>query len=112
MILDKKALQVAEANVVEAGVDEWIELARAPMETLKAPVESGVLIVDPPFGDRMGDRGHALRYLQRSRAYHESWIQRLGLLRTQRFAGTFAGDEVEGGEKVPAPPWGRSSAGS
>jgi putative N6-adenine-specific DNA methylase len=26
------------------------------METLKAPVESGVLVVDPPYGERMGTK--------------------------------------------------------
>lgn len=55
--LDKKALQVAVMNAQKAGVAEWIEFSRQPVETLKAPVEAGVLIVDPPFGERMGARG-------------------------------------------------------
>ena len=54
--VDKEALKSAKANAVKAGVDEWIEFARAPMETLKAPVESGLMVVDPPYGERMGDK--------------------------------------------------------
>ncbi len=56
--VDRKALAVAERNADEAGVAQYIEFARAPMETLKAPpVENGLMIVDPPFGQRMGDVG-------------------------------------------------------
>lgn len=54
--LDRDALKTAKMNAAKAGVGEWIEFARAPMETLKAPVENGVLVVDPPFGERMGDK--------------------------------------------------------
>jgi 23S rRNA G2445 N2-methylase RlmL len=54
--LDRAALKVAAANAEAAGVSDWIEFQRAPMETLKAPVEAGVLVVDPPFGERMGEK--------------------------------------------------------
>lgn len=52
---DRKALQVAEKNAREAEVDQFIEFARAPMETLKAPVENGLMITDPPYGERQGE---------------------------------------------------------
>jgi 23S rRNA G2445 N2-methylase RlmL len=52
--VDKHALQAARDNAEEAGVAEYIEFQRHPMETLKAPVESGMMIVDPPYGERMG----------------------------------------------------------
>lgn len=54
--LDRKALDVAKANAAQAGVDEYIEFTRAPMETLTAPTETGLFVVDPPFGERMGDK--------------------------------------------------------
>ncbi len=54
--VDKDALKTAKMNAQKAGVDEWIEFSRAPMETLKAPVESGLMVVDPPYGERMGDK--------------------------------------------------------
>lgn len=53
--IDRKALSVAVKNAEEAGVAQYIEFARAPMETLKAPAESGMMIVDPPYGERMGE---------------------------------------------------------
>ena len=54
--VDKKVLQVAQANAEEAGVDAFIDFQRAPMETLKSPVEKGLMVVDPPFGERMGEK--------------------------------------------------------
>jgi 23S rRNA G2445 N2-methylase RlmL len=52
--VDRQSLKVAMKNAESAGVDEWIEFDRKPMETLAAPVESGVLVVDPPYGERLG----------------------------------------------------------
>lgn len=58
--VDKKALAVAKQNAEEAGVAEHIEFARAPMETLVAPVEKGLMICDPPYGERQGELGDLL----------------------------------------------------
>ncbi len=58
--VDKKALQVARRNAEEAGVGEWIEFETHPVETLKAPVESGMMIVDPPYGERLGEQGELI----------------------------------------------------
>jgi putative N6-adenine-specific DNA methylase len=57
--VDRKALAAAQQNAEEADVAQFIEFARAPMETLVAPpvdlsVHGGLMIVDPPFGERMG----------------------------------------------------------
>jgi putative N6-adenine-specific DNA methylase len=52
--VSKQALLTARQNAEAAGVEEFIEFERHPMETLKAPVESGMMIVDPPYGERMG----------------------------------------------------------
>ncbi len=54
--LDRQALKVAQANAEEAGVDAFVEFHRQPMETLTAPVEAGLFVVDPPFGERMGEK--------------------------------------------------------
>lgn len=54
--IDKDALKVAKQNAVAAGVEDICEFQRAPMETLQAPVPNGVMIVDPPFGERVGTR--------------------------------------------------------
>lgn len=53
--VDRKALIAARQNAEEAGVAEYIEFDRHPMETLQAPVENGMMIVDPPYGERMGE---------------------------------------------------------
>ena len=53
--VDRKAIAVAKENAEAAGVAEHIEFARHPMETLQAPVEAGMMIVDPPYGERMGE---------------------------------------------------------
>lgn len=54
--VDKHALKSAQQNASAADVNEFIEFARQPMETLTAPVETGLLVVDPPYGERMGDK--------------------------------------------------------
>ncbi len=58
--IDKKVLPVAMANAQEAGVDQFIDFQRQPMETYKAPVEMGLFVVDPPFGERMGEKDQLL----------------------------------------------------
>ncbi len=58
--LDRAALKAAQANTEEAGVEKFIEYQRQPMETLTAPVEAGLFVVDPPFGERMGDKDQLL----------------------------------------------------
>lgn len=52
--VDRAAIKVAKQNAAAAGVDDFIEFQHAPMETLRAPCEAGSLIVDPPFGERVG----------------------------------------------------------
>jgi len=54
--LDRSALKVAKRNADEAGVGHLIEFERQPMETLTAPagVEKGIVIVNPPYGERLG----------------------------------------------------------
>lgn len=54
--IDRKALTAAKENASEAGVAAFVEFQRAPMETLKPPVEKGMMIVDPPFGERVGTK--------------------------------------------------------
>ncbi len=54
--VDKDALQVARKNANAAGVGHLIEFARHPMETLKAPAAKGIMITNPPYGDRLGEK--------------------------------------------------------
>ncbi len=54
--VDKQSLKVAQQNARAADVEEFVEFERRPMETLTAPVESGLLVVDPPYGERLGEK--------------------------------------------------------
>lgn len=52
---DRKALQVATQNAEAAGVGNVIQFQRLLMQTLQVPpAETGTLVVDPPYGERMG----------------------------------------------------------
>ncbi len=51
--LDRDAVKIAQANVHNAGLEEYIEITRGPIETLKAPVPEGVIVTNPPYGERL-----------------------------------------------------------
>ncbi len=54
--LDRDAIKIAEANVHSAGLDEYIEIKRGPIETLKAPVPMGLMVTNPPYGERLSTK--------------------------------------------------------
>lgn len=58
--IDRQALKIAKRNAEEAGVADFIEFDRRPMETLTAPVGKGVVLVDPPYGQRVGTKDELL----------------------------------------------------
>jgi len=51
---DEKALALARRNLAEAGVERWARLERADVLERAAPASSGVLIANPPYGERTG----------------------------------------------------------
>jgi len=53
--VDSKVIKLAQANAREAGVDDLISFRRHAMETLEAPIESGIIITNPPYGARLGE---------------------------------------------------------
>ncbi|MDD2216936.1 MAG: class I SAM-dependent RNA methyltransferase [Eubacteriales bacterium] len=53
--IDKNAIMIARENALEAGVDECIKFSIADARSLKATEKSGVIITNPPYGERMGD---------------------------------------------------------
>ncbi len=54
--IDKRAVQAARANALEAGVDDCIEFRIADIASLRAEEESGIIIVNPPYGERIGEK--------------------------------------------------------
>jgi 23S rRNA G2445 N2-methylase RlmL len=53
--IDKKAIAIAKTNARSAGVDNVIEFARQAVALVDPPVEKGLIMVNPPYGIRIGD---------------------------------------------------------
>lgn len=51
---DPRALAVARRNLAAAGIERWVKLEQADVLTRAAPATSGVLVANPPYGERMG----------------------------------------------------------
>jgi 23S rRNA (guanine2445-N2)-methyltransferase / 23S rRNA (guanine2069-N7)-methyltransferase len=53
-----KAIQFAQASITAAGLDEHIRLAKRDVAELRKPaqLEQGLVVVNPPYGERMGER--------------------------------------------------------
>ncbi|HEX4922492.1 MAG TPA: THUMP domain-containing protein [Bdellovibrionales bacterium] len=50
----KMAITAAKINARKAGVDEVVEFAPSQVSLLEPPCEHGIVIVNPPYGERMG----------------------------------------------------------
>jgi len=73
---EPKALNAARRNLAEAGVERWVELERVDVLDRAAPASSGVMLMNPPYGERMGTPEELARF-----------YPRLGDALKQRFAG-------------------------
>ena len=73
---DPRALDDARRNLAAAGVERWVKLEEADVLERAAPAPSGVLIANPPYGERMGS-------LDELAAFYP----KLGDALKQRFAG-------------------------
>ncbi len=52
--MDKEAIAAARQNAQTAGVDHLIEFNVCPFEKTSVPEGSGIIVVNPPYGERMG----------------------------------------------------------
>ncbi|MCX8086284.1 MAG: THUMP domain-containing protein [Rhodocyclaceae bacterium] len=52
---DADAVARARQNLAYAGLDELVTVEQADLLALKAPAPMGVLIANPPYGERLGD---------------------------------------------------------
>jgi putative N6-adenine-specific DNA methylase len=73
---DAKALAAARRNLAEAGVERWVKLERADVLERAAPAPAGVMLMNPPYGERMGSADELARF-----------YPRLGDALKQRYAG-------------------------
>jgi putative N6-adenine-specific DNA methylase len=62
---DAKALNAARRNLAEAGIERWVTLQRADVLEISAPAPSGVLVANPPYGERMGSAEELERFYPR-----------------------------------------------
>lgn len=53
--IDNRVLKIAKDNAMRAGVDQVIEFKKESVATVEPPVEKGLIIVNPPYGARIGD---------------------------------------------------------
>ena len=59
---DPRALAAARRNLAEAGVERWVKLEQADILTRDAPAPAGVLIANPPYGERIGSEEDLARF--------------------------------------------------
>lgn len=52
---DSDMLDQARTNAQQAGISGKIQFARTELSELEAPTDRGVLICNPPYGERLGD---------------------------------------------------------
>jgi putative N6-adenine-specific DNA methylase len=73
---DAEALKGARRNLAAAGVERWIKLEQADVLQREAPAPGGVMVMNPPYGERMGSLDELARF-----------YPKLGDALKQRFAG-------------------------
>lgn len=54
------AIKAARQNVQAAGLEEYIEIQRSPIETLNPPITEGIMITNPPYGERLLEKNEAM----------------------------------------------------
>lgn len=59
---DLEALKAARRNLAAAGVERWVKLERADVLERSAPAPAGVMVMNPPYGERMGSAGELARF--------------------------------------------------
>lgn len=54
--VDPKSVRAARANLEAAGLEGVVTVSRADMREVSAPVPEGVLVMNPPYGERLSDQ--------------------------------------------------------
>lgn len=53
--IEKKCIHAAKTNSYKAGVSDLIEFKKLSIQELNPPCDSGMLILNPPYGERLSD---------------------------------------------------------
>ncbi len=56
--IDQKVIDAAKENAAEAGVEDCINFKKMNMLNLEAHAERGIIITNPPYGERIGEMKH------------------------------------------------------
>ena len=59
---DPEALKTARRNIAAAGVDRWVKLEQADVLERAAPAPGGVMVMNPPYGERIGSAEELARF--------------------------------------------------
>jgi putative N6-adenine-specific DNA methylase len=59
---DPEALKSARRNLAEAGVERWVQLEQSDVLQRTAPASAGVMVMNPPYGERMGSPDELARF--------------------------------------------------
>lgn len=59
---DARALEAARRNLAAAGVERWVTLEAVDVLGRKAPADSGVMVANPPYGERIGEADELARF--------------------------------------------------
>ncbi len=59
---DPEALKAARRNLAEAGVERWVRLEQSDVLQRTAPAPAGVMVMNPPYGERMGSAEELARF--------------------------------------------------
>jgi putative N6-adenine-specific DNA methylase len=51
---DPEALKAARRNLGAAGIERWVKLEQSDVLERTAPAEAGVMVANPPYGERIG----------------------------------------------------------
>lgn len=60
----EKVLAGVRENLEAAGVEQHVSLAVQELSTIEKPSESGILVSNPPYGQRLGDQGTIFLFYQ------------------------------------------------
>jgi putative N6-adenine-specific DNA methylase len=72
MDIDSKAIESAKINAEEAGVDDCIDFNVQPVSKLSAGEDHGIIIANPPYGERIGEKNQIRKIYEDLKRFMES----------------------------------------
>lgn len=78
--ISQKAIQAATRNVKNAGLSKYIELKELPIQEIKEVPQPGIMVTNPPYGERLNPRDLLTLYasigerLKHAFTGYDAWI--------------------------------------